>query len=55
MSAYPDECRGHAERCWAMASQITNPVLRDMHKPLASSSEQERRSPAEGCGICRRL
>ena len=41
MSAYPDECRGHAERCWAMASQITNPVLRDMHKPLASSSEQE--------------
>ena len=47
MSAYPDECRGHAERCWAMASQITNPVLRDsfvdlgMHKPLASSSKQE--------------
>ena len=41
MSAYPDECRGHAERCGAMASQITNPVLRDMHKPLASSSKQE--------------
>ena len=41
MSAYPDECPGHAERSWAMASQIPNPVLRDMHKPLASSCEQE--------------
>ena len=29
MPGDPKECREHAKRCWALASEITNPVLRE--------------------------
>jgi hypothetical protein len=29
MPGDPKECREHAKRCWALASEVTNPVLRD--------------------------
>ncbi len=29
MPGDPEECRAHAKRCWALASQTTDPVLKD--------------------------
>jgi hypothetical protein len=29
MPGDPEECRDHAKRCWALASEVTNPVLKD--------------------------
>jgi len=29
MPGNPKECREHAKRCWALASEVANPVLRD--------------------------
>ena len=29
MPGDPKQCREHAKRCWALASEITNPVLKE--------------------------
>jgi hypothetical protein len=29
MPGDPKQCREHAKRCWALAAQTTNPVLKD--------------------------
>jgi hypothetical protein len=29
MPGDPKRCREHAKRCWALASEITNPVLKE--------------------------
>jgi len=29
MPGDPKQCREHAKRCWALASQTTNPVLKE--------------------------
>jgi hypothetical protein len=35
MPGDPKECREHAKRCWALASQTQNPVLRESLVDLA--------------------
>ena len=29
MPGDPKECREHAKRCWALASEVTNPALKE--------------------------
>jgi hypothetical protein len=29
MPGDPKQCREHAKRCWALASEITNPILKE--------------------------
>jgi len=29
MRGDPKRCREHAKRCWALASEVTNPVLKE--------------------------
>jgi hypothetical protein len=29
MPGDPKRCREHAKRCWALASEVTNPVLKE--------------------------
>jgi hypothetical protein len=29
MPGNPEQCRQHAKRCWALASETTNPVLKE--------------------------
>ena len=35
MPGDPNECREHAKRCWALASETKNPDLRDSLTDLA--------------------
>ena len=35
MPGDPNECREHAKRCWALASETKNPELRDSLTDLA--------------------
>jgi hypothetical protein len=35
MPGNPEECKEHAKRCWALASQTSNPVLREAFLDLA--------------------
>jgi hypothetical protein len=35
MPGSPEECREHAKRCWALASETKNPDLRDSLTDLA--------------------
>jgi hypothetical protein len=35
MPGDPNECREHAKRCWALASQTKNPVLQESLVDLA--------------------
>lgn len=35
MPGNPNECKEHAERCWALASETSNPVLREAFLDLA--------------------
>ena len=35
MPGDPNECREHATRCWALAAEVSNPVLKDSLTDLA--------------------
>ena len=35
MPGDPEECREHAKRCWALAGEARNPVLRESLTDLA--------------------
>jgi hypothetical protein len=35
MPGNPTDCREHAKRCWALASETTNPILKDTLVELA--------------------
>ena len=35
MPGNPEECRAHARRCWALAAEVTNPVLKESLTDLA--------------------
>ena len=35
MPGNPEECRAHARRCWALAAEVINPVLKESLTDLA--------------------
>ena len=35
MPGNPEECRAHARRCWALAAEVTNPVVKKSLTDLA--------------------
>jgi hypothetical protein len=35
MPGDPEECRAHARRCWALACEATNPVVKDSLTDIA--------------------